>query len=95
MPKKVLSFREKLRGPSKLKRGQVVTIYEDPITEKKPEGEAKLIECLEVNTGYSENHLHGLRRLQMWRVAFLEDAKEGIKQQYPRNIMEPKQKGSE
>lgn len=32
---------------AKLKRGQVLTIYEDPLTETKPEGRAQLMSLIE------------------------------------------------
>lgn len=46
-----------------MKVGDVVMIYEDPISEKKPEGKAKLLELL----------MDG--ELQYWRVLFLSEDK--------------------
>lgn len=47
-----------------MKKGDVVTIYEDPITQKKPEGRARLIsrDIKAVGDG-----------LEYWSVQFLED----------------------
>jgi hypothetical protein len=45
-----------------MKKGDIVTIYEDPITQEKPEGEAQLI----VKENVSDE-------LQYWKVKFLDD----------------------
>lgn len=47
-----------------LKPGRVVNIYEDPITEKKVEGSAKLIKCLIKRDDEKKEY---------WRVKFLSD----------------------
>ena len=46
-----------------LEEGITVTIYHDPLTEQKPEGEAKLIAWLGTYTPTS----------QLWQVKFLDD----------------------
>jgi len=43
-----------------MKKGDIVMVYEDPITQEKPEGEAELVQCL---VGY------GI--LEYWEVKFL------------------------
>jgi len=43
-----------------MKKGQIITIYEDIITREKPEGKVKLIRCLN-------------RSLDYWEVEFIED----------------------
>lgn len=48
-----------------MERGDVVTVYEDPITKKKEEGEAKLIERLG-DTEYNAGN-------ELWIVKFLSD----------------------
>lgn len=45
-----------------LEKGQIVTIYEDPITQKKPEGKAKLI----------KRH-HIVDNMEYWQVEFLDE----------------------
>jgi hypothetical protein len=47
----------------KLTKGQVVMIYEDPVTELKPEGKARLI----VREGVGRNGL------ETWKVRFIDD----------------------
>jgi len=47
-----------------LKKGQIVTIYEDPLTQKKPEGKAKLLSCI----GKPIN-----QPLERWWIQFLDD----------------------
>ena len=49
---------------SRLKRRQVVMVYEDPITCQKPEGRARLYEFQREDTGDG---------LEMWVVTFLDD----------------------
>jgi hypothetical protein len=46
-----------------MKRGDVVTIYQDPITKQKPEGKAKLVKQISTAEG-------GLER---WTVQFVSD----------------------
>ena len=48
-----------------MKQGDIVTIYEDPFTRKKPEGKAKLLALLEA--------AKRPRDLQRWSVKFLSD----------------------
>ena len=48
-----------------MKKGDVVTIYEDPFTKKKIEGEARLVRSL--NTMSDEN-------LELWEVHFTGDS---------------------
>jgi hypothetical protein len=55
------SFLEAAEG-GKLSKGQVVTIYEDPVTKTKPEGQARLQELI-TQSGYCER----------WVVQFLDD----------------------
>ncbi len=45
-----------------MKKGDVVMIYKDPITEKEPEGKARLVKK-QHESDYSE----------FWQVAFVED----------------------
>lgn len=47
-----------------MKKGQTVTIYEDPITCQKAEGKARLIELVRQDEGDG---------LTMWRVKFVDD----------------------
>jgi len=51
-----------------MKVGDVVTIYEDPLTCTKPEGKARLLERLNVDD-----------ELQHWRVEFLKDHSEALR----------------
>lgn len=51
-----------------LKEGDVVTIYEDPVTEQIPEGEAKLVYRLSSSYAYDLG-----RDMEQWVVQFLED----------------------
>jgi len=46
-----------------LKRGMVVTIYEDPVTRKRPEGKARLVRLVQP-----------LHDGAIWHVQFLGDA---------------------
>jgi len=48
----------------KLTPGQIVTIYEDPLTEMKPEGKAKLLSLID---------RPGNEPLERWWVQFLDD----------------------
>jgi uncharacterized protein YpmB len=50
-----------------MEKGQVVTVYQDPITEVYPEGKAKLIRRLE-DCGLARD-----KGVEFWEVAFLED----------------------
>ena len=45
----------------------IVTIFEFPIDESKPEGDARLIRCVDRNAG----HFDG-RTLQRWQVQFVD-----------------------
>ena len=46
-----------------MKKGDVVSIYEQPLTETKYEGEARLVSFIQVlNTG-----------VELWRVKFIDD----------------------
>ncbi len=45
-----------------MEKGQIVTIYEDPVTQTKIEGEAKLLGKIAENTN-----------LEDWKVEFLDD----------------------
>ncbi len=44
--------------------GETITIYQDPYTQEKPEGEARLVRRLDN---------HGNPEMERWRVAFLTD----------------------
>jgi hypothetical protein len=57
-----------LRGGENVKAGDKVMIYEDPITRKKEEGIARLVECLDVD----EAEFLG-DRLERWLVDFDDD----------------------
>lgn len=48
-----------------MQKNDIVTVYEDPITKKKPEGKAKLLRCLQAK-GWQD-------KLQYWKVRFLSD----------------------
>lgn len=48
-----------------MKKGDVVTIFEDPITETKPEGKATLIRLLDRDMGIWEG-----RQFKRWAVRF-------------------------
>ena len=48
-----------------MKQGDIVTIYEDPIARKKPEGRAILLECLKAAANPHD--------LQDWHVKFVSD----------------------
>jgi len=46
-----------------MKKGDIVQVYEQPLTQTKPEGEAKLVSFIQkLNT-----------RVELWRVKFIED----------------------
>jgi len=46
-----------------MKRGDIIQVYEQPLTQTKPEGEAKLVSFIQkLNTG-----------VELWRVKFIED----------------------
>lgn len=47
--------------------GDTVTIYEDPYTELKPEGKAKLVKCLDNRYWVDDT------RYEIWTVKFLSD----------------------
>jgi hypothetical protein len=49
----------------RLEKGKIITVYEDPLTEKRPEGMARLIEQIGVKT-----HHNGL---EYWAVEFISD----------------------
>jgi hypothetical protein len=51
-------------GKGKLTPGQIVTIYEDPLAETKPEGKAKLVSFIDRLTNEA---------LERWSVQFLDD----------------------
>lgn len=53
--------------PSQYTKGQVVTVYEDPITQERPEGLAWLVEPQPDLDGNAE---YGL---ELWSVEFLDD----------------------
>lgn len=59
-----------LGGGGRMKAGDLVTIYEDPLTEKKPEGEAKLIRRTAVSPLQKCKDGMGL---EQWLVEFLSD----------------------
>jgi len=46
-----------------MQKGDIVMIYEDPITEQKPEGKAKLLKLI----------LGSTYELETWQVKFLND----------------------
>ena len=50
-----------------MKVGDTVTVYEDPITELRPEGDVRLLELLTANQGNFDG-----RVLQYWSVEFLD-----------------------
>ncbi len=50
-----------------MEKGQKVTVYQDPMTEQKPEGEAILLRKL------GEDPPEANPRLEAWWVRFLED----------------------
>lgn len=60
-----------------MKPGDVVTIYQDPITRTKPEGKAVLLEMLSDNMGIYEG-----KTLQYWKVSF-----QGETEIYQRSIL--------
>lgn len=47
----------------KLEAGDKVNIYEDPITEQRREGQARLVECM-------DRDAHGDGRMERWIVDF-------------------------
>jgi len=51
-----------------MKIGQIVKIYEDPITEQKLEGKAKLTKRLKLT-----NAINAKEQLEYWLVAFQND----------------------
>jgi len=57
-----------------MRKGQIVTVFEDPLTEKKPEGEAKLIE-------FSGTTPMGLKE---WMVQFLDDKPKEDDSEWPK-----------
>jgi hypothetical protein len=56
------TFLERAHG-GKLRKGQVVMVYEDPVTETRPEGKAQLLDLIEKYTDGIEH----------WWVQFLDD----------------------
>lgn len=48
--------------------GDILTIYQDPITEKRAEGRAKLLSCIDPEAGGSSPG-----ELQRWQVRFVSD----------------------
>lgn len=55
------------------KVGQIVMIYEDPLTEKKPEGEARLLEHIKTD----HYGLEAFQATEDWEVRFLVDGDGG------------------
>jgi len=51
-----------------MKKGDVVMIYEDPVTEQKPEGPSELLKLISSDGQLDENS-----RLEIWKVKFLDD----------------------
>lgn len=49
-----------------MKKGDIVTIYEDPITKKNPEGKAKLVNRLDEDSIWTGEYL-----IDVWSVRFL------------------------
>ena len=45
-----------------MRKGQIITIYEDPLTERKPEGEARLLRKIAENDEFED-----------WEVEFLDN----------------------
>jgi hypothetical protein len=54
-----------IEGTEVMKRGDVVTIYEDPFTRQKVEGEAKLVRSLNIMSD---------EKLELWEVHFTGDS---------------------
>jgi len=50
-----------------MEKGQIVTVFQDPITEGVPEGKAKLIKIVD-DYGAAPD-----KELEYWEVAFLDD----------------------
>jgi hypothetical protein len=51
-----------------MKAGDVVLVYEDPVTEQTPEGKARLVKPVKGEWGVSEG-----RNLTRWAVRFLDE----------------------
>jgi hypothetical protein len=64
-----------------MKAGDTVTVYEDPITELRPEGDVRLLKLQTASMGNFEG-----RVLQYWSVEFLD----GDSLQTERSILTPK-----
>ena len=64
-----------------MRKGDNVTIYEDPVTETRSEGRAKLVKNRNIDGGFFED-----RQMHHWSVRFLEDPERVL---YDRWILEP------
>lgn len=62
-----------------MKKGETIRVYEDPITQKRFEGKAKLVKLIDSEFGFWDG-----RRLMRWQVRFEND--KGL---YERDILEP------
>ena len=51
-----------------MKKGDIVMIYQDPVTEQKLEGKAELLKFIGSNGQLDENSI-----LETWQVKFLDD----------------------
>jgi hypothetical protein len=51
------------RPPSKLRKGQLVEVFKDPITRKCSEGKARLVEDTQIRNG----------PLEFWWITFVDD----------------------
>ncbi len=65
---------------AKLKKGQVVTIFEDPISRLKPEGKATLVK-------FESKDNDGIYNMERWQVRF-----QGDSETFSRKIMPQDQK---
>ena len=55
-----------------MQKGQIVSVYQDPLTEKQLEGQARLVELVQVESGIVEYY-----RLERWIVEFPDDLESG------------------
>jgi len=51
-----------------MKKGDIVMVYQDSVTEQKPEGKAELLKLLSLDGQLDENSI-----LETWKVKFIDD----------------------
>lgn len=56
-----------------MKKGDIVNIYEQPLSETKFEGDAKLLSFIKTLSTSTGRYIQNMPNVELWRVKFLSD----------------------